>query len=778
LGVHMIKGLEQVLKPGRYTGGEVNQVIKEDSEVSVRFALAFPDAYEIGMSHSGQKILYHILNSIKGVWAQRVFAPWPDMASLLEQKRVPLFSLEEKRPLGMFDMAGFSLMHELSYTTVLRMLSLSGIPLYAAERKKDDPIIIAGGSCASSPAPFLPFFDLVVIGDGEEVVAEMAQICLGSKDRDERIEAMSGLAGVYRPGSGGRPVRRILTDLDKYAFPSDLLVPNISIVHDRLGVEVARGCTRGCRFCQAGMIYRPYRERSFKSVIDTFRRGLKTTGYDSLAMTALSITDLSYLADIMESLNCPSREVSLGVPSMRVEGMTERMADIISSVRKPGFTLAVEAATERLRAVINKGNTEDELLRSISIIKKQGWKLIKLYFMIGLPTETEADIQAIARLSKKIANAFRGGVNVSVSTYIPKTFTPFQWESQIGSVMLNETLRYLKRELRDRRISLKWTEPVFSGLEGVFSRGDERLSGVIENAFRQGAYLDGWSDTFNNEAWVKAFEKTGIDPRSYLRERQVNETQPWEFIDMGIDRGFLLKERQLAYEAVQSPDCREGECLACGVCSGEVKNIVSGPAEKIELFQTQAQGRYPYVIGFSRTGALSLIGNRDFIEMLKRAVRRAGLRASYSEGFSPAMRLTLIPPVSLGIASEDEYMQLDLADDLTTEEVAKSISGHMPEGSFIKSCEKGRLRQVSSYTFRLRRPSRLNPEESASIKKGEADLAVKDYLGQYDENSLTIRFVGGRTISPVLLVDAFGSEKLLPSDIIKTGTSFIEVNRE
>ncbi len=772
----MIKGLEKVLKPGRYTGGEVNQAGRPEAEVKVRFALAFPDAYEIGMSHSGQKILYHILNSIRGVWAQRVFAPWPDMASLLEKNREPLFSLEEKRPLGKFDIVGFSLMHELSYTTVLRMLSLSGIPIYAAERKKTDPVIIAGGTCTSSPSPYLPFFDLIVIGDGEEVVAEMAQICLAVNDRDERIRAMSGIAGVYRPGSGARPVRRILPDLDKHPFPADIIVPNISIVHDRLGVEVARGCTRGCRFCQAGMIYRPYRERSFDSVISTFRQGLKTTGYDNLAMTALSITDLSYLADIMESLNCPSREISLGVPSMRVEGMTERMAGIISSVKKPGFTLAVEAATERLRAVINKGNTEDELLRSISIIRKQGWKLIKLYFMIGLPTETDADVEAIVRLSRKIANAFRGGVNVSVSTYIPKTFTPFQWEAQIATARLHDMLGYFKRELRDRRISLKWTDPEFSVLEGVFSRGDDRLAGVTENAFRLGAYLDGWSDTFNFKAWTGAFERAGLDPGEYLMERDINKAQPWEFMDMGINRDFLIRERELAYNAVQSPDCREDACLDCGACKGDINNIIRGPAEKIDLFPPLTQGRYPYVIGFSKTGALSLIGNRDFIEMIKRAVRRSGLRASYSEGFSPAMRLTLIPPVSLGIASEDEYMQLDLAEDLPAEEAAETLSGHMPEGMAIKSCMKGRLRQVAAYTFRLMRPLRLKLGEGAAIRKGEAELVVNDYLGQNDEAALTIRFVGGRTISPALLIETFGEDKLLPSEITKIKTVFVGDN--
>jgi radical SAM superfamily enzyme YgiQ (UPF0313 family) len=762
-----------VLKPGRYTGGEVNQVVKPDAEVKVRFALAFPDVYEISMSHSGQKILYHILNSMDGVWAQRVFAPWPDMAEMLEDKKEALFSLEEKRPVGKFDIVGFSLMHELSYTTMLRMLRLSDIPLYAAERGNGDPIVIAGGTSVSNPCPVMPFFDFIFIGDGEEAVSEIAAICLQTRDRKERIEAVSKLAGVFRPGSGEKPVRRILTNLDSYPFPANQVVPNIGIIHDRLGVEVARGCTRGCRFCQAGMLYRPYRERSFNSVMESFRYGLASTGYDSLAMTALSITDLSYLDTIMESLICPSREISLSVPSMRVEGMTEKMADIIASVKKPGFTLAVEAATERLRAVINKGNTEDELMRSISIIKKQGWRLIKLYFMFGLPTETEGDIEAIVKLTRKIANAFRGGVNVSVSTFIPKTFTPFQWEAQIAPSRQDEILKYLKRELRDRRISLKWSESPYSLLEEAFSRGDEKLAGVIEKAFGHGAYLDGWSDTFRFDAWTKAFDDSCIDPREYLKQRPIEVLQPWEFIDMRISRDFLLNERLRAINGEPTPDCRTDVCSSCGVCGEGIANTISNRAERIELFSgSRAPVRFSYIVGYAKEGPLPLIGNRDLIETFKRAVRRSGLRASYSEGFSPVMRLTLIPPLPLGIASLDEYMQLELSEELPPEQVGGVLAGHMPEGSRILSCERGKLKQVESYSFRLLKPCKMNFSPDSMIAKGEAQLRLGDFIESCTEDEITIRFADGRTISPLALAEAFGDGKLAPSDVIKTKKSF------
>jgi len=760
-------------KPGRYLGGEINEAAKDPSAVDVRFALAFPDTYEIGMSHAGIKILYAILNALPRVWAQRVFAPWHDMARAMEEAGAELCSLEEKRPLRAFDVVGFSLLYELSYTSVVKMLKLARIPVRAEERGADDPIVVAGGTSSVNPGPFLPFFDLVAIGDGEEIVSRMAAVCLETKDRAERLAAMGEIPGVYRPGSGRSPVRRVLKDLDLFPFPCATVVPHVSIVHDRIGVEAARGCTRSCRFCQAGMIYRPYRERSYQSLMESLRGSLAATGYDTVALLALSMTDLSHLDAIMESLVCPSREISVGVPSLRVEGLTQKVADILSAVKKPGFTLAPEAATERLRRVINKGNTEEDLFRSAEIARKLGWKALKLYFMVGLPTETAADVEAICDLSRALSRQFKGGLTISVSGFIPKPWTPFQWCEQLGMAEHGERLKFLQANLRQRGIGLKWQDPELTFLEGVFSRGDERLARVVEQAEAEGAYLDGWGDTFNQGAWDRAFEKTGVDPAVYLKARSKDEALPWEFISMGLDRAFLLAEEARALEGQATPDCRYGGCTGCGVCGDGVENRLSGETEPAPLYAKPVEGEpVPYVVKLSKEGGLGFVSPRDFLETIRRSVRRSGLNAVYTKGFSPIMKLSMTPPPPFGVSSKGEFVQLDLKGERDPGEVLAALKGALPRRVEALSCERGTLGLPRAYVYSSSRPFTLDVPPGSVVTKGDRQLSVDEYLLARDETTLTIAVREGRTISPLAILEKFSPDGIRAWEITRAEIRF------
>ena len=572
--------LALVEKPSRYIGGEVNAAKKDPSACRLSVALAFPDAYEVGMSHLGLQILYAILNAHPHICAERVYAPWPDMEARLRANGLALSSLESGAALSEFDLIGFSLQYELSYTNVLTMLELGGVPLRANERRGGDPVVIAGGPCVFNPLPMAPFFDAIVIGEGEEVISEIADVLLQAKQkglrREGMLERLSEIAGVFVPSvfrEGMKIRKRIIPDLDRWLFPVKPVVPLMNTIHDRITLEIARGCTRGCRFCQAGMVWRPVRERNPSTLLAMAEEALKATGYDEITLLSLSSGDYSRIEPLLKELmnRYSERRVALGLPSLRVETLSPALIEQIRKVRKTSFTIAPEAGTRRLRDIINKGNTEEDLIAAARRVYEGGWKAIKLYFMIGLPGEQEEDLEGIADLAHRVMREGRGRqVTLGLSTLVPKPHTPFQWVRQIG---LEETLAkqgHLKRRVKNRNISFKWHDARMSLLEGLFSRGDERLADLVESAWRLGARFDGWSDQFRFELWEKALGERGIRLEEHLRERPPGEPLPWDFVDTGLDREFLLDEYEKSQRGEATPDCRIEGCRHCGVCDGEL----------------------------------------------------------------------------------------------------------------------------------------------------------------------------------------------------------------
>lgn len=608
--------LGAVTKPARYTGNEWNVIRKDWSKVSCTVALSMPDVYEVGMSNLGLKILYEVLNRRDDTAAERVYAPWVDMEAAMRERQLPLFSLETFTEIRRFDFLGFSLQYEMIYTNVLNMLDLAGISLRAAERTEDMPFVVGGGPCVYNVEPIADFFDLFVIGEAEEALDELVTVFI-RWEKEGRVGGRKGflrcaaaIEGIYVPSfyapryaadgryegltvlePKARPIiyKRVVRDFDAVAAMEKPVVPYLDIVHNRIMLELFRGCTRGCRFCQAGIAYRPVRERSPERLRALARRLVDATGYDEMSLTSLSSADYSCLGDLVDELmaDFSGEKVSFSLPSLRIDSFSIELAHKMQQVRKSGLTFAPEAGTQRMRDVINKGVTEENLLSAVGAAYRQGWKQVKLYFMMGLPTETDEDVIGIADLAKKVVDLYteikgRRGVKVtvSVSCFVPKAYTPFQWFGQETLAEFERKQWLLKDHIRDRSIHYNYHDARVSLLEGVLARGDRRLSAVIEEAWRRGAKFDGWSDQFREEAWREAFSVCGVDPTFYNgRTRDFSEALPWDHTSPGVSRAFLTAEWKKAMAAALTPDCRRGDCTGCGVCPRLGVHIVDGGRE-------------------------------------------------------------------------------------------------------------------------------------------------------------------------------------------------------
>ena len=600
--MNLDKILMNIQKPTRYIGTEYGSIHKNLSDVFIRFAFCFPDVYEIGMSHLGMKILYHLLNEEPDVFCERVFAPWDDMEQQMRNEGAKLFSLETRSDVCDFDFVGFTLQYEMSYSNIVNMLDLAGIPLYSKDRGEDDPLVCAGGSCAYNPEPLADFIDFYMLGEAEELLVEVMDLYREHKKsgapKREFLKKLLSVEGVYVPmfydvsynddgtiasfepnipEAPKKIKKRIISDLDKAYFPENIIVPFMETIHDRITLELFRGCIRGCRFCQAGVIYRPVRERSPKRLLELAEKLIKNTGYEEMSMSSLSTSDYSKLPELTEGLLALTepKKINLSLPSLRIDSFSLDLMQKVQKVRKSGLTFAPEAGTQRMRDVINKGVTEEDLMRSCELAFRGGYGGCKLYFMIGLPTETDEDVVGIAELAKKVVGVFFGvpkeirnknfKLTVSASSFVPKAFTPFQWEAQDTEEALIQKQNLLIESITDKKISFNWHDSSLSVLEGVFARGDRKLCKVLARAQELGAKFDSWHEFYNPQIWQKAFDDCDIDPAFYNhRKREYDEILPWDHVDVGVTKEFLMRENEKAKQGIVTENCRS-KCGGCGI---------------------------------------------------------------------------------------------------------------------------------------------------------------------------------------------------------------------
>ncbi|MBN2799687.1 MAG: TIGR03960 family B12-binding radical SAM protein [Deltaproteobacteria bacterium] len=708
--------LPRVERPSRYLGNELHAVHKDLAQVEVRLALVFPDLYDLGLGNLGLQILYSLLNRLPWVWCERANAPAEDMEAALKEHGVALFALESRDPLSAFDGVGFTLQSELTYTNVLNLLAMAEIPLRSADRREADPLVFAGGPTAFNPEPMAPFFDFVVIGEGEEVVIEIAEVFRAVEGRAARLEALSRLEGVYVPAlypmealedgtlvpplDAPRIRRRMVRDLDAVDYPTEAILPWAQLVHDRVGLEVLRGCTHGCRFCQAGMTQRPVRERSADRVVSLLQEAVDQTGHEEVSLVSLSTCDHSQVRELIEKTVdvAKARHVAVSLPSLRLDTFSVELASMAQETRRTGLTLAPEAASPRLRAVINKWIPDEELLRTADEAFAKGWGHLKLYFMIGLPTETDEDVQAIADLAHRALavgkrRSGRAAIHLGVSTFVPKPHTPLQWARQVGIEETQAKQRVLLDAIgRDRNIKPGRHDPRETFIEGLISRGDRRTADLIEAAWRKGAVADAWRERLNFQAWLDAVEEVGFSVEGALRERALDERFPWDHILTLVDPEWLKEDYRRALALEWAPDCRQGKCNHCGVmeedrelCLDMLKRSKAGraaaaaPSERVPVEAGEGVTVARMWVRIEKTGRARFLSHLEAMEAWIRAARRANVPLAWTQGFHPHPRVAFSAALAQGLATRADYMDLRLHAPIEPAELLARLKASLPE---------------------------------------------------------------------------------------------------